>query len=225
MTVQPKKMSRVRKAVVTQSVKKKSIKKTVSSGVVKDDAKSKLSAENWLAAAEKAVAAGGFNEARVLPLSKALGVTRGSFYWHFKDHEAFIHLFIERWEKKQLGIMDLWYEELQDPFAATERMLDIVLSDQTLYRKDFKIELAIRNYGSRDQVISQAIQRVDDARRKKLLPILRKASASEAQAQILSYQVYLQTIGAQIILNNIENQSGIKKHMKQSILQLLKKTL
>lgn len=186
------------------------------------EAKGKLTATDWLIAAEVAVSQGGFNEARVLPLSKALGVTRGSFYWHFKDHDEFIHLFIQRWEMSQMYSMDLWYEELQDPLAAVERILDIVLSDQTFSRKTFKIELAIRNYGSRDKIISSSLEKVDDARRKKLLPILRKLTGSEASAQTLSYQIYLQTIGAQIILNSIDNPIQIKKQIKYSIFQLAK---
>lgn len=183
--------------------------------------KSTLSENDWLKAAENAVAEGGFNEARVLPLSKALGVTRGSFYWHFKDHEEFIKKFIERWEVAQIQSIDLWFEEHHDPFQATERMLDIVLSNQVFSRKIFKIELAIRNFGSRDQVISEALQRIDEARRMKLIPVLRKLTDSDEHAQTLSYQVYLQTIGAQLMLNSVESGSLIKKQIKDSITQVL----
>ncbi|MEI6738197.1 MAG: TetR/AcrR family transcriptional regulator, partial [Pseudomonadota bacterium] len=44
----------------------------------------------WLKAAAVAIAEDGFSGIRIFPLSKRLGVTRGSFYWHFEDHATFV---------------------------------------------------------------------------------------------------------------------------------------
>jgi AcrR family transcriptional regulator len=49
---------------------------------------SQLDAAAWVEAALDALAEGGVDAVRVDPLAKRLGVTRGSFYWHFKDRAA-----------------------------------------------------------------------------------------------------------------------------------------
>ena len=62
----------------------------------------RLGRDDWLDAAYDAVAAGGFEAVRVLSLADALGITRGSFYWHFADHAELVAALIERWREREL---------------------------------------------------------------------------------------------------------------------------
>ena len=48
-----------------------------------------LSAKDWLNQGLKTLAESGFTALKAEPLAKAMGVSRGSFYWHFADVEAF----------------------------------------------------------------------------------------------------------------------------------------
>ena len=50
----------------------------------------KQSKKSWLDAALQALASGGIDQVRIESLAKKLGVTKGSFYWHFKDREQFL---------------------------------------------------------------------------------------------------------------------------------------
>ena len=54
----------------------------------------RLSRDNWLDEAFKAVVAGGFENVKVLAIAEKLKVTRGSFYWHFSDHADLINSFM-----------------------------------------------------------------------------------------------------------------------------------
>ena len=67
-----------------------------------------LDRDAWLAAATDAIADGGFGDARILTLAQRLGVTRGSFYWHFRDHDDFIRSLLERWRDEQLRALASW---------------------------------------------------------------------------------------------------------------------
>src|SRR3979409_129832 len=49
----------------------------------------KLSAKDWLDQGLKTLAQNGFTALKAEPLAKAMGVSRGSFYWHFADIGAF----------------------------------------------------------------------------------------------------------------------------------------
>ena len=48
-----------------------------------------LSAKDWLDQGLKTLASRGFTALKAEPLAKAMGVSRGSFYWHFADIGAF----------------------------------------------------------------------------------------------------------------------------------------
>ena len=62
-------------------------------------AKSSLSREAWGEAALEALAAGGLEAVAVEPLARRLGVTKGSFYWHFPSREALLREALALWEK------------------------------------------------------------------------------------------------------------------------------
>src|ERR1700680_2696190 len=56
-----------------------------------------LSAKDWLDQGLKALARDGFTALKAEPLAKALGVSRGSFYWHFADVDAFHAAMVQHW--------------------------------------------------------------------------------------------------------------------------------
>ena len=60
-----------------------------------------LSAQDWIDEGLKALVKSGFTALKAEPLAKALGVSRGSFYWHFKDIDAFHAAILKRWRDVQ----------------------------------------------------------------------------------------------------------------------------
>jgi len=54
--------------------------------------------EQWLRAAVQALAEGGVAAVRVEVLAARLGVTKGSFYWHFRDRAALLEALLALWE-------------------------------------------------------------------------------------------------------------------------------
>ena len=58
----------------------------------------RLSAIDWANAALDVIAEDGVAGVAVEPLARRLGVTKGSFYWHFPSREALLAAALERWE-------------------------------------------------------------------------------------------------------------------------------
>src|SRR4051794_6442265 len=54
----------------------------------------------WIDEGLRALAAGGPGAVRIEPLAKALGVTRGGFYWHFRDRGALLEALLDTWERR-----------------------------------------------------------------------------------------------------------------------------
>ncbi|MFX8079173.1 TetR/AcrR family transcriptional regulator, partial [Acinetobacter baumannii] len=56
-----------------------------------------LSAQDWVDLGLKALAKSGFTALKAEPLARAMGVSRGSFYWHFADIGAYHTAVLARW--------------------------------------------------------------------------------------------------------------------------------
>jgi AcrR family transcriptional regulator len=53
---------------------------------------------SWIDAGLRALAAGP-DAVRIDPLARALGVTKGGFYWHFDDRQALLEEMLDTWER------------------------------------------------------------------------------------------------------------------------------
>ena len=56
-----------------------------------------LSRKDWLDEALRALETEGIGGVRILRLATRLGVTRGSFYWHFENRDELLHALLEHW--------------------------------------------------------------------------------------------------------------------------------
>ncbi len=63
----------------------------------------RLSREAWLEQALEVLARDGNAKLRVETIAAALGVTTGSFYWHFKDRDTFLESLVRYWEATMTG--------------------------------------------------------------------------------------------------------------------------
>src|SRR6266498_1921242 len=54
---------------------------------------------SWIEEELRALAAGGPDAVRIELLARALGVTRGGFYWHFDDRRALLEEILDTWER------------------------------------------------------------------------------------------------------------------------------
>lgn len=75
-------------------------------------AHARLSAADWERGALEMIAQEGVDALAVEALARRLGVTKGSFYWHFRNREALLQAALNRWEAGDDG-------ELQQHIGAT----------------------------------------------------------------------------------------------------------
>lgn len=127
----------------------------------------RFSRDYWLEAAYTAAADGGFGEVRVLTLARNLGVTRGSFYWHFEDQAALVNELVARWRDEQLRVQAQWRASLtQDPHADLLRLLDFALTRaSSADHREMRFGLALRALGRSNPAVARIVGEVDDARR------------------------------------------------------------
>ena len=142
-----------------------------------------LSAEDWLDLGLKTLARSGFAALKAEPLAKAMGVSRGSFYWHFADIGAYHAAILKHWREvaAEQVIADLESAETgKDPLA---RLLARVLSERLM------LERAVRSWATSDAAARSAVQAIDRRRLDYVETMLKqsglKPELAQARAQIL----------------------------------------
>lgn len=123
-----------------------------------------LDASAWVEAAFDALAEGGIEAVRVDPLAKRLGVTRGSFYWHFKDRDALHQAMLRAWRERASYMVFSRVERTGEPAGARlERLLALPYASPRSARAA-AIELAIRLWARRDKNAAKAVRHIDRTR-------------------------------------------------------------
>jgi AcrR family transcriptional regulator len=79
------------------------------------ESRGRLSAADWEQAALDTLAESGLGAVAVESLARRLGVTKGSFYWHFPTREALIKAALERWERRDEEEVMSPIEPIADP--------------------------------------------------------------------------------------------------------------
>ena len=118
----------------------------------------------------------------------ALERSKGSFYHHFRDLEAFLARLLERWEET-LTAAPIAFSAAADVDQRAARL------DDAVARLDCRLDLAVRAWGLRDARARAAVARVDARRMAYLteLHVARNADGARASAQL----EYLAFVGAQ----------------------------
>ena len=77
--------------------------------------RSRLSAVDWEHAALDLIAEQGVAAVAVEPLARRLGVTKGSFYWHFASRDALLEAALKRWEQSDVEDLIRQIDRIEDP--------------------------------------------------------------------------------------------------------------
>lgn len=162
--------------------------------------KEQLSRDAWLDAAAVAIAEGGFDNVRVLLLAKKLGVTRGSFYWHFRDHQDLITSFLYRWRDRRLNDLNAWMPSRDDVESETRRILHRLLSEGTHNVQRMRVELAVRDFARKDALAARVVAEIDQARIAQNVELLERIAEDPRGADDLSLLLYVATMGAQLVM-------------------------
>lgn len=119
----------------------------------------KLKRQDWIDAGLRVLAESGVEAVRVEPLAKLLKVTKGSFYWHFKDRQELLNALLEEWVRLQTNSIIERVEAI-DGDASTKllRLFEIAMDD------DGREENAIRAWATIDSRAAAVVTEVDRRR-------------------------------------------------------------
>lgn len=167
------------------------------------NASGSLTAEDWVRAAVRAISEGGVGAVAVEPLARRLGVTKGSFYWHFENRGALIGAVLGRWEEECTEAVITAAERISDPRERLVRVFDEATSDEPLggghtsesgvfFSRAF--EQAVSDAAG-DPVVGPVLRRVSERRVDYLEDCYRALGLSTEEARHRALLVYAAYVG------------------------------
>jgi AcrR family transcriptional regulator len=142
-----------------------------------------LSAKDWLDRGLRTLAESGFTALKAEPLARAMGVSRGSFYWHFADIGAFHAALLRHWREIATEQIIASLEAASDKDERLPRLL------RGSFAARPAVENAVRTWATVNAVARSAVQAIDRRRLGYIEKLLRgyglSSRAARARAQIL----------------------------------------
>lgn len=129
------------------------------------EAKPALQRLDWVLAGFEALTQGGAEAVRVEPVARALGATKGSFYWHFKDLRALHQAMLEAWEG--LAATEITAAVRASDLPAREQLFLLVDRVSRIPEAEAQgraLEPALRDWGRVDPLARAVLCRVDRKR-------------------------------------------------------------
>ena len=186
----------------------KGAKRPVKSGIDRQSKKS------WLDAALKALASGGVDKVRVESLAKNLGVTKGSFYWHFKDREQFLDELLSFWAEQSTQTV------ITNPNYPTDSKERVRAVAEDIVRRDLgKMDPHIRSWTQYDKRRGKVVAKIDKMRFEFLRDLFLAAGFSITGASLRAQSLYRYVLGEQFI--SVRESMGQRVQRMQAHVNLL----
>jgi AcrR family transcriptional regulator len=116
----------------------------------------RLSVDDWIQAGFAILAESGPNALRVDALCDRLGVTKGSFYWHFSDLAAYRTALVEAWGSLQ----DQDRQRFEDTEGEPRERLGLMM--QAVVRPEqWALERAMRVWALTDDAVAANVRKSD----------------------------------------------------------------
>lgn len=168
-------------------------------------ADTRLGPEEWVRAGLKALAKSGASALKADKLAASLGVSRGSFYWHFADVPAFHAAVLKRWREVALENIIVEIEASSDP-------LDALL--HRAFAGGAGLENAVRAWATADGQARKAVEAVDAERVRQLRRLLVEVGVDPAVAEIRARLLNWAYIGFAISSASLDDAS-LKRLLKE----------
>lgn len=132
--------------------------------------KNQQSRESWLEHALEILSSEGIQGVRVERLARDLGITKGSFYWHFKDKADLESSLIEYWRSEYTDTV------VHNPDHSLPDASQSIFNAMKMVRVERldRYELALRNWADHDEEVAAMVRTVYEHREQFFKSLFRK---------------------------------------------------
>jgi len=143
-----------------------------------------LTREDWVSGAWDMLGESGLDGVRVEPLARRLGVTKGSFYWHFKGRGELLEALLDRW-------FSIWDDQMSPDMEAATNPADRIwaLFESVVGRVTRGQTVALRMLSHDDSDVAARLEVRDNQRLSFLMAQLEEIGFSLEEARVRG-QIY-----------------------------------
>ena len=166
-----------------------------------------LKAEDWIESATDILADENFRGIRIDALCKRLGVTKGSFYWHFKGRPQLLAALLLHWRKRMTtNIIDRLATLGDNPTERLKALFSLPHRPQS--PKFARVEQSVRDWARNADYAQDAVQEVDELRLNYFRVLLEQHGLSPAVAEKRAYIAYAIMMGDSILRETLPQGDG-----------------
>ena len=155
----------------------------------------RLTRQDWISSGLRTLATEGASALKVGAMAAALGVSRGSFYWHFKDFADFRAQLLHSWRDRTVDQVN---REFEDNDGGSGRL-------QRLVKRAFfgkrGLDRAIRIWAADEPEVAAMVAAVDASRVGYMAQLLIAAGVDARQAQSRAAFIYWAYLGQAIVMD------------------------
>jgi len=157
---------------------------------ITDRQRSSLTPERWVEAATDVLVDQGIDSVRVDTLARALKVTRGSFYWHFRERDELLRAVLQAWRNHATEQLTRRLESARDdPRDQVRDLISLPFRGRAAVRAA-RIELAIRAWARRDAMARAFVDEADAARMGYIAQVFSSLGFAIGEARARAFLLY-----------------------------------
>lgn len=162
-------------------------------------ARSALDREAWTSFALSVLAEEGLEGLRVEVLARRLNVTKGSFYWHFKDRQALLNAVATHWRDLRIKEVEA---QAAIPAEQARKHIHAIIDHYATQpnRTRMQLELAIRDWARRDPLVAAAVEAVDQARLRNATQLFELAGFPAEEAHTRALLLFTHVFGLSMMM-------------------------
>ena len=155
----------------------------------------------WLEKALDVLFSHGISQVKVEILARELDVTKGSFYWHFKNRDELLHGVVDWWRDNQIAFLEnLDHRGLGNPAGLIKAVIGF-----THHTDDSRHDVAMREFARFDAYAVEAVAEIDQRRIDYLSTLFRAAKFDAAESSLRARALYFYQVGEYTTSLNIDS--------------------
>ncbi|MBA84952.1 TetR/AcrR family transcriptional regulator [Thalassobius sp. S69A] len=167
---------------------------------------SPLTEQDWVDTAIQILVDENVRGIKIDTLCKMLGVTKGSFYWHFSSRSDLLGAMLAHWRKRMtLNVIRAISKSGVDP---RERLKNVFALPRRENSPGFaQVESSIRDWARRVEIPRKAVQEVDEIRFEYISKLFRDMGFEKEEAKRRAYFAYCLVMGDSVLHRTVDSMS------------------
>jgi AcrR family transcriptional regulator len=152
-----------------------------------------LQPSDWIRIGFAQLAREGIESVRIEVLARELGVSKGSFYWHFRDRDELLMQMLEQWEKVEGELLSSEESAESDRPNAAARWANFV--ERSAEPERIREEIAVRAWARRDERVALRVGAIERRKTQVIASVLAEIGFTKEAAESWSEMVLLVYLG------------------------------